>query len=218
MNEKISALLARRKMWANLYPAWYIKKHFALYEGELDALLEMAGKSAESCPADCERTHPFLPCAENVRYPSYITPRYGKAWPYPKVEDWVVWLDEAQDIPPVLFGGAAAQSGRIQSSKPNFTEQDKRAGLDKLRCICSASGNTALSHSPTCRHYNWSCLHPKTNEHVHSFRASGNGYDVCMDCGMSDVYYNWAYPTKMSIRAKDSSGNSIDGYSTRNDF
>ena len=27
----------------------------------------------------------------------------------------------------------------------------------------------------------------------HIFRSSGYGYDVCNDCGMSDVYYNWAH-------------------------
>ena len=30
-------------------------------------------------------------------------------------------------------------------------------------------------------------------EHCHIFRSSGYGYDVCNDCGMSDVYYNWAH-------------------------
>ena len=132
MNEKISALLARRKMWAKLYPAWHIKKHFALMG-------------------------------------------------VPTGNDWTVWVDEAQDIPLWLFD-IASQSGRFTSDKPNFTMQDKQAGLDKL--------------VRTCQHYNWSCLwsclHPKPHEHVHNFRASGNGYDVCMDCGMSDVYYNWA--------------------------
>jgi hypothetical protein len=31
------------------------------------------------------------------------------------------------------------------------------------------------------------------NEHCHLFVGTGNGYSVCNDCGMSDVYYNWVY-------------------------
>ena len=37
---------------------------------------------------------------------------------------------------------------------------------------------------------------PSKPEHCHIFRSSGYGYDVCNDCGMSDVYYNWAYNKK----------------------
>ena len=37
---------------------------------------------------------------------------------------------------------------------------------------------------------------PKCDEHCHIFLSSGYGYDVCNDCGMSDVYYNWAYNKK----------------------
>ena len=33
-------------------------------------------------------------------------------------------------------------------------------------------------------------------KHCHIFLSSGYGYDVCNDCGISDVYYNWAYSKK----------------------
>lgn len=33
-------------------------------------------------------------------------------------------------------------------------------------------------------------------EHCHVFLASGYDYDVCAGCGMSDVYYKWAYGKK----------------------
>jgi hypothetical protein len=33
-------------------------------------------------------------------------------------------------------------------------------------------------------------------KHCHIFRSSGYGYDVCNDCGISDVYYNWEYNKK----------------------
>ena len=79
-----------------------------------------------------------------------------------------------------MFNLQGCESGRIQSAVPNFTEQDKQAGLDN--------------------HRNWVYHHPKStpqcDEHCHIFRASGYGYEVCYDCGMSDVYYNWAYNKK----------------------
>jgi hypothetical protein len=40
------------------------------------------------------------------------------------------------------------------------------------------------------------CVAPKKPEHCHIFLSSGYGYDVCNDCGISDVYYNWAYSKK----------------------
>src|ERR1700678_4126832 len=42
---------------------------------------------------------------------------------------------------------------------------------------------------------------PTESEHCHFFRASGYSYDVCDDCGMSDVYYNWAYNKRDERRA-----------------
>ena len=43
-----------------------------------------------------------------------------------------IYVDEASNLfgAPLLFGGT--QSGRIQSAKPNFTVQDKQAGLEEL--------------------------------------------------------------------------------------
>jgi hypothetical protein len=63
-------------------------------------------------------------------------------------------------------------------------------------------------HTATCNHYNWEYWHPKSiasvpladpNLHCHVFYYSGKsqGYSVC-DCGISETYYNWAYPEKKS--------------------
>src|ERR1700691_6227576 len=104
---------------------------------------------------------------------------------------------------PAMFGGYA--TGRIPCDKPNFTEQDKKAGLDKdydlmlkYNCICSYKGSNNDLHSQTCKDYNWDVLHPavkaKLNEHRHVFYYSGKsqGYNIC-DCGVSDTYYNYEY-------------------------
>ena len=63
-----------------------------------------------------------------------------------------------------------------------------------LTCICAVKEEKI--HTATCNHYNWEYWHQKPTEHVHIFRSSGYGYDVCNDCGISDVYYNWAYNKK----------------------
>lgn len=109
---------------------------------------------------------------------------------------------------PALFGGytvyGGTDSGRTQCSKSNFTVQDKQAGLEKdynmllkYNCICDYTGSINALHSQTCKDYNWEILHPKPEpEHCHTFRASGYGFDVCADCGMSDVYYNYEYNKK----------------------
>ena len=47
MNGKIRALLERRQMWERLYPAYYIERHFHLYDGELEALLDLARQKGE---------------------------------------------------------------------------------------------------------------------------------------------------------------------------
>jgi hypothetical protein len=162
--------------------------------------------------------------ADRCIKPLYIAK--PKSW-----EGMQVFIDEAKDIPPAMFGvpvtdaelnrtvsgsmfhdqwsdkayvnRAASgsmlgcETGRIQTSVSNFTEQDKQAGLEhdytmmlKYNCICSTP-YWGQAHSSTCRDYNWDVTHSKP-EHCHIFRASGHGYDVCNDCGMSDVYY-WAY-------------------------
>jgi hypothetical protein len=76
-----------------------------------------------------------------------------------------------------------------------------------LTCICAVKEEKI--HTATCNHYNWEYWHqkhitvasvplgdPNLHHHVHSFRSSGYGYDVCNDCGISDVFYNWAYNKK----------------------
>src|ERR1035437_1871970 len=137
------------------------------------------------------------------------------------IKPLIMYMDEAKFITPAMFGDLqgcgvlsrtasgskfGTMSGRFQSSVPNFTEQDKQAGLDKSKwgvsmvgenpnkytCICRYTGTNSDLHSQTCKDYNWAVTHPKP-EHCHTFSASGNGYDVCLDCGISDVYYNWAY-------------------------
>jgi len=125
--------------------------------------------------------------AENIR-PLFIKEIYIDEW---KPWDWKY---------PAMFGGA--ETGRIQTNTPNFTVQDKKAGLDKqydtmlkYNCICGYKGSNKDLHSQTCKDYNWEILHPKL-EHCHTFRASGYGFDVCADCGMSDVYYNYEYNKK----------------------
>jgi hypothetical protein len=96
-------------------------------------------------------------------------------------------------------------SGRIQSTVPNFTEQDKQAGLEqdynmmlKYNCICGYKGSNKALHTHTCQDYNWDVTHPKP-EHCHIFVGTGHDYSVCNDCGMSDVYYNWAYNKKQPL-------------------
>lgn len=76
--------------------------------------------------------------------------------------------DGLSSIPtyPAMFGGdtvyGGTTSGRIQTSKPNFTVQDKQAGLDKTNCICGAGAlGNRMVHTKTCNDYNWEYYHPK---------------------------------------------------------
>src|ERR1017187_10712094 len=133
----------------------------------------------------------------------------------------MVFVDEAKDIPPAMFGGLhtldntnrtatgamlGCETGRIQTSVPNFTEQDKQSVLDKFKCICGLSEHpNRTKHTHTCNDSNWVFYHPRVTptppqcgEHCHLFVGTGYGYSVCNDCGMSDVYYNWAYNKKPS--------------------
>lgn len=103
------------------------------------------------------------------------------------------------------------ETGRIQSTVPNFTVQDKQAGLDKFKCICGDNGGpNRQRHTHTCNDSNWEYYHPKlTNaqvneavqrvvlEHRHVFYGAGAGtdYNIC-ECGVSDVYYNHEYNKK----------------------
>ena len=92
-------------------------------------------------------------------------------------------------------------SGRSTTASGAVEQVEKKPAY---KCICGAIGALAL-HTQTCKDYNWNITHPKAeqdkaiakklNEHCHVFYYSGNGYNVC-DCGISDVYYNWAYKSK----------------------
>jgi hypothetical protein len=131
-----------------------------------------------------------------------IKPLYiAKPRPWQGME---VFIEEAKDIPPAIFGqitnaahraetatGAmlGSRSGRYPSDGTTVTQVDKSG----FKCIC---GNPVYqTHTQTCKDYNWSVTHPKA-EHCHTFRATGKGFAACADCGMSDVYYNWAYNKK----------------------
>ena len=45
MKRIIAQVLQRRKQWERLYSPDYIKRFFTLYDGELEALLELAEES-----------------------------------------------------------------------------------------------------------------------------------------------------------------------------
>ncbi len=112
--------------------------------------------------------------------------------------------------PPSMFGGmdiVGCTTGRIQSDKPNFTEQDKRAGLDietrkpKMDCICAAKrfiyALEEFPHSQTCKDYNWKYRHPTKpmTEHVYGEWHRGLGNDnewrMCVRCHMSSTYIRY---------------------------
>src|ERR1039458_10118745 len=160
-----------------------------------------------------------------------------------------VFVDEAKDITPAMFGGLidepmrTATGSAVDTSKwgnsmvginPMFDTSGCETGrfhsdgvtvtvtqVDKgsFKCICGIHEHpNRQRHTHTCNDSNYEFYHPKVTptppqcgEHCHLFVGTGNGYSVCNDCGMSDVYYNWAYNKKpmMHIRAEDSSGNQI---------
>ena len=109
---------------------------------------------------------------ESQRVKPLFTRSYFPAKPWGGME---VFIDEAKDIPPAMFGGTTAE---------------------KRTCICGYTGTMAELHSSACKHYNWEIDHPTCKEHCHIFHTSGYGFDVCADCGMSEIYYNWAYNKK----------------------
>ena len=136
-----------------------------------------------------------------------IKPLYiAKPRPWQGME---VFIEEAKDIPPAMFGALVTEAelnrtvsgSMFNTTGPNFTEQDKQTGLDKFKCICGLSEHpNRTKHTHTCNDSNWVLYHPKFTpiplEHCHTFRATGKGFAACADCGMSDVYYNWAYNKK----------------------
>jgi hypothetical protein len=108
---------------------------------------------------------------------------------------------------PAMFGGGS-ESGRIQSSKPNFTEQDKDAGLDYAnakdynKCICGYTGTNKALHSQTCKDYNWTYYHPKkasVPEHCHIFGNIKKSGELFCSCGISRTYYDHEYNKKQPL-------------------
>lgn len=80
-----------------------------------------------------------------------------------------VFIDEAKDIPPAMFGGMMHDKW----SDKAFVEEQ----LDEPNWGKSMVGEP-----------------PPKSEHRHIFNKEAyRDYSVC-ECGMSDVYYNWAYP------------------------
>lgn len=79
----------------------------------------------------------------------------------------VEWPDDKR-VPidqPSEWGWRSMETGRIQSGKPNFTVQDKQAGLDVIEelkpvfsCVC---GIRHGMHTQTCNDYNWVYYQPK---------------------------------------------------------
>ena len=100
------------------------------------------------------------------------------------------YLSEYEITPAELRQAAilAATMHADRCIKPLYIAKPKP--WEGYNCICSTP-YWGQAHSSTCRDYNWDVTHSKP-EHCHIFRASGHGYDVCNDCGMSDVYYNWS--------------------------
>lgn len=119
---------------------------------------------------------------------------------------------------PAMFGGDAVDygtaSGRVQSSMPNFTEQDKRSGLGERRKSKGDRRDHSRKEVPNPRdmferhqgEYEFlgrskfgDRRKPVTiafdpNLHVHCF-MSGRDYNVCR-CGVSDTYYLYEYGKK----------------------
>ncbi len=134
--------------------------------------------------------------AENIRPIMFFTP-YGAGEK--------TLLTYAETLYPSMFGGA--ESGRIQTSKPNFTEQDKPSDLDlmlKYNCICGYEGTN--KHSQTCKDYNWNVTHPVllttpkpypadkgTGFNPHVFSIICSNCRICCHCGLSDVYVKHEY-------------------------
>src|ERR1035437_109329 len=153
---------------------------------------------------------------QNIK-PLFI--RFGTAMPPQPWGGMEVYIDEAKDITPRMFGGLKEsaihtatgayvnlQEGCITGRYPSdgsTVEQIDRSkwgesmvGEDpnKFKCICDYTGTNKAPHSQTCKDYNWGVTHPKP-EHCHIFgelQAHVFGdYRVC-NCGMSDIYYNWS--------------------------
>ena len=98
----------------------------------------------------------------------------------------IIYMDEAKLIPS-MFGGLigkfdvrGCKSGCIDSSKPNFTEQvkERRIGVANRRVSVKLGRNKSTGDR---------------RKHIHDFKYTGRGYDVC-GCGISSVYYSATKP------------------------
>jgi hypothetical protein len=117
--------------------------------------------------------------SENIR-PLYVSyDEYGSGL-YRQMVNYLV--QHPYPSYPAMFGGIDP-FGCATPKKPVLT------------CICAVKEEKI--HTATCNHYNWEYWHwhQKPTEHVHIFAATGKGFDMC-ECGISDVYYNWAYNKK----------------------
>ncbi len=129
--------------------------------------------------------------SENIR-PLFVYKYNKEATLYGGVNYPVLYMDEAKNIPPAMFGGicatartaSGATTGRIPSDGSTVTH------ADKYKCICGSIGTLAL-HTQTCKDYNWSVTHPsRFTEHVFGKIQSPhyNPFRVCVRCNLSDVY------------------------------
>jgi hypothetical protein len=102
--------------------------------------------------------------------------------------------------PPAMFGGKTnlegginlkvegTASGRWKCDGATITEVSRS---EKLKCICTFNG---VSHSQTCKDYNWRYWHPVSplQEHVYGEWHKGLGNDnewrMCVRCQLSSAY------------------------------
>ncbi len=113
-----------------------------------------------------------------------------------------IYIDEAKLIPS-MFGGLIGKfdvqgctSGRIDSSKSNFTEQvkERRIGVADRRVSVSTLDNPRHKWDRNRSGYVKLGRNQSTGDrrkHIHRFEKNtyGRDYRVCA-CGISDVYYD----------------------------
>ena len=111
------------------------------------------------------------------------------------------WGNSMVGINP-MFDTSGCETGRFHSDGVTVTVTQVDKG--SFKCICGIHEHpNRQRHTHTCNDSNYEFYHPKVTptppqcaEHCHLFVGTGKGYSVCNDCGMSDVYYNWAYNKK----------------------
>ena len=128
----------------------------------------------------------------------------SKSWLYGGMYYSNIFVDEAKNIPPAMFGGGGlygATTSRFSSTKTNQSNTPKPDLNNEpiYDCICAAKRSQceldSLPHSETCKHYNWSVTHPTKPLTEHVFGnwikfPGGDDYRVCTRCGFSNVYIN----------------------------